>query len=64
MGRNNADFHADVDRALQDYKITDGEANDLKGLPWEGNPRHFANQKSYIKDVHKNAGLNNSGKEW
>ena len=32
MGRNNADFHADVDQALQDNKITNEEANDLNFL--------------------------------
>ena len=57
------DLH-DVDRAQQDLKITGQEANDLKGIPWDGSSRYWGNQKKFITDVHKNAGLDTSGKDW
>jgi hypothetical protein len=57
------DLH-DVDRAQQELKITGQEANDLKGLPWDDRSRNWMNQKAFIKDVHKNAGLDTSGKDW
>ena len=64
MGRNNEDFYSNIDDALYANKITNHEANDLQGMPWDNTSRHWSNQKSFIKDVHKNAGLNTSGKEW
>lgn len=56
--------YEDIDQALFDYKITTQEANDLKGLPWNSSSRYWGNQKKFIRDVHRNAGLDVSGKDW